>query len=195
MEQLLERINKLALPAKAGILAAIVVATTAGCYFGLISDIEDQIDALKAKQAGLVRTLAEKQEIADNLNDRRREMDQLDQRLQDALTELPERKDMDELLAQLNDVGKKAGLEITKIVPGAEAVESFYAKIPVSMSVVGNYHEIAVFLQEVSNMRRIVNINNLKLSVKSAKNEKVILGSDFLATTFRFNDSTKSRSR
>lgn len=191
MEQLLERINKLPTPAKAGILAAIVAGLTAGCYFGLIADVEAQIDELVAKHAGLERMLAEKREIADNLNERRREMDQLDQKLRDALTELPEEKDIDELIAQLNDVGKKAGLEITRIVPGGEAVESFYAKIPVSMGVQGNYHEIALFLQEVANMRRIVNVTNVKLNVKDAKSEKIMLSSEFLATTFRFNTPGK----
>ena len=65
---------------------------------------------------------------------------------------------------------------------------NFFAKIPIKMSVSGNYHEIAMFLQEVAGMRRIVNVNNIKLSSASTRNEKVILSSDFLATTFRFLD-------
>ncbi len=56
------------------------------------------------------------------------------------------------------------------------------------MAVNGNYHEIAMFLQEVANMRRIVNVNNIKLGSPSTKNDKVVLASDFLATTFRFLD-------
>ncbi len=186
MEKVLERINKLTIAARAGILAGLVVAITAGVYFGLIEPMEAEIDQLVASQAGLDRTLAEKKEIADNLNDRRREMDQLEQKLQDALTELPEKKDLDELLAQLNDVAKKAGLEITRVTPGTESNEAFFAKIPVAMAVTGNYHEIALFLQEIAGMRRIVNVTNIRLAVKGQRNEKVILSSDFLATTFRF---------
>ncbi len=188
MEQLLERINKVPLAAKVGILVVIAAGVTAGTYFMLIDPLETEIQGLHAKQASLDQTLLEKKEIADNLNERRREMDQLEQKLQDALTELPEKKDIDELLAQLNDVGKKAGLEITRVVPGTEAMESFYARIPVQMSVLGNYHEIALFLQEVANMRRIVNVNNIRLGVKEQKNNKVILSSEFLATTFRFKE-------
>lgn len=186
MEQLLERVNKLPLAAKAGIVVGLIVLVTVGTWFLLIQDTEAAIESLAAQQLTLDQTYLEKKEIADNLLDRRREMDQLEQRLQDALTELPERKDLDELLAALNDLGKKAGLEITKVIPGAETPEAFYARIPVVMTVKGNYHEIAIFLQEISQMKRIVNVTNLKLGAPQLRNEKIILTSDFLATTFRF---------
>jgi type IV pilus assembly protein PilO len=186
MEQLLERINKLPIAAKAGIVAGLAVLITAGNWFLLIEDLETNIESLDSQQKSLDQTYAEKKEIADNLIERRREMDQLEQRLQDALTELPEKKDIDELLAQLNDVGKKSGLEITKVIPGAEASENFYVRIPIVMNVRGNYHEVALFMQEVSQLKRIVNVNNIKLGTPTVKNDKVVLSSEFLATTFRF---------
>ena len=46
MEQLIERVNKLATPVKAGIILGILVALTAGTYFLAISDVEDQINAI-----------------------------------------------------------------------------------------------------------------------------------------------------
>lgn len=186
MEQLLERVNKLPLAAKAGVVIGLIILVTAGTWFFVIQDAEAAIESLRSQQVTLDQTYAEKKEIADNLIERRREMDQLEQRLQDALTELPTEKNIDELLAALNDLGKKAGLEITKVVPGTEANEAFFARIPIVMAVKGNYHEIAVFLQEISQMKRIVNVNNLKLGAPVLKNEKVTLTSDFLATTFRF---------
>jgi type IV pilus assembly protein PilO len=117
-------------------------------------------------------------------------MDVLEQKLAEALTELPEKKEIDELLAQLNDVGKKSGLEIARVEPGKESVTSgeFFARIPIKMTVSGNYHEISMFLQEVANMRRIVNVNGIALDKPSVKNEKVVLQSTFVATTFRFVD-------
>ena len=143
---------------------------------------------MRADQRKLDLELAEKSEIAQNLNERRREMDVLEQKLAEALTELPENKDVEELLAQINDIGKKSGLEISRVEPGAETVGGgdFFARIPIKMAVSGNYHEIAMFLQEVANMRRIVNVNNIQLGGARLKNEKVVLSSTFLATTFRF---------
>jgi type IV pilus assembly protein PilO len=193
MEQLIERVNKLATPVKAGIILGIIVLLTGGTYFFLVSGVEDMIASLKAQQTTQDQVLAQKQEIADNLNERRKEMDELEQRFQVALTQLPERKDIEELLAQLNDVGKKSGLEIASVTPGQESAQGFIASIPISMSVTGNYHEIALFLQEVGNLPRIVHVSEIKLGSPTPRGEKVALQSSFLATTYRFSDSAQQK--
>jgi type IV pilus assembly protein PilO len=191
VEQLIERINKLATAVKAGIIAAIILLLTAGNYFLVITDIETKTTGIKADQDSKDRTLAEKQLIADNLNEKRKEMDGLEQKFQEALTQLPLNKDIEELLSQLSDVGKKSGLEIKQVIPKGEMAEGFYSRIPIAMAVSGNYNEIAMFLQEIANLRRIVNVSDLKLAAPIVKGEKVTLSSEFLATTFRFTDASK----
>ena len=188
MDQYLDKVVKAPPAVKFGGLAAVVVAMTAANFFLVVTPVEDRIAKQVQERHKLDLDLAAKSEIAQNLNERRREMDVLEQRLAEALTELPENKDLEELLAQLNDIGKKSGLEISKVEPGREATSGgeFFARIPIKMTVNGNYHEIAMFLQELANMRRIVNVNNIKLSGASVKSEKVVLQSSFLATTFRF---------
>ncbi len=194
MEQLIERVNKLATPVKAGIIFGIIVLLTGGNYFFFIADLTTSIEGIKASQASQDGVLAQKQEIADNLNERRKEMDALEQRFQVALTQLPERKDIEELLAQLNDIGKKSGLEINKVVPGGESSRGFIASIPIGMSVRGNYHEIALFLQEVASLPRIVHVSEIRLTGQTtARGEKVWLSSDFLATTYRFSDAAQAQ--
>jgi type IV pilus assembly protein PilO len=188
MEQLLDKIAKAPPAQKWGGLAAVVVLLTIANYFLLIDGLETQIVQQRAMQTQLYQQWAEKQEIAQNLNDRRREMDVLEQKLAEALTQLPEKRDVEELLAQLNDIGKKSSLDIARVEPLPEAPEGFFARIPIKMQVRGNYHEIAMFLQDVANMRRIVNVNNIKLGSPTVKNEKVLLQAEFLATTFRFLD-------
>lgn len=190
MEQLLDRIAKAPAAAKYGGLAGLVVLLSVLNFFFGIQPLQDQIAGQENQQRALDRQLAEKQEIAQNLNERRREMDILEQKLAEALTELPEKKDIDELLGQLNDIGKKSGLEIARVEPAGEVPATFFAKIPIKMAVSGNYHEIAMFMQEIANMRRIVNVNNIKLGTPALKNDKVILSSEFLATTFRFVDQS-----
>ena len=188
MEQYLDKIAKAPAGIKYGGLAGIIVALTAANFFLLVQPTEDDIKKQVEQRRKLDGDLAEKSEIAQNLNERRRELDVLDQKLAEALTELPEKKEIDELLAQINDIGRKSGLEIARVEPGKESVGGgeFFARIPIKMTVSGNYHEIAVFMQELANMRRIVNVNGIALDKPSVKNEKVILQSSFVATTFRF---------
>jgi len=180
MEKFLEQINKAPTPVKAGVMAGIVLLLTGSNFFFLVQPEEERIAQMEGTKAQLEVQLAEKKEIAQNLTERRKELDLLDQKLQEALTELPEKKDIDELLAQL----------IAQVSPGQESNANFYAQIPIRVQVSGNYHEVAMFLQEIANMRRIVNVNNIKLGGAQARGDKMILTSDFLATTFRFLDQS-----
>ncbi len=190
MDELINRLLKAPPLYRWGGLAVAVVLVTLANFFFFVNPVEGSIQQQQARQRALDSQLQEKSEIAQNLNERRREMDVLQQKLDEALSELPEQADVDELLAQLNDVGRKSGLEIATVEPTAEQPAQIYVKIPIRMSVVGNYNEVALFLQEVANMRRIVNVNNIRLGTPQVRSEKVVLNADFIATAFRFLDQS-----
>ena len=194
MNKLIERLGKVPLPTKIGVLVVALAALTAVNYFLFIQDVESQIGANRASVARLNKDLVDKKVIADNLNQYRRDKELLERRVAEALTELPLTADIDDLLRQLNDVGKKSGLEIVNLEPGAETSSGFYASIPIKMQVSGNYHEIAVFFESVSKLRRIVNISNLAFTNPQRKSEKVVLGATYLATTFRFVEQGSAQS-
>jgi type IV pilus assembly protein PilO len=193
MEKYLDQLQKLPLATKAAAMVILIAALTAGNYFMLIQPIEDAIVRLDQEQTKLDQDLVGKQTIANNLNEFKRKKEKLEQQLAEAFTELPQNKDIDELLRQLNDVGKKAGLEITSVAPGSDSPESFYIKIPIAMAVQGSYEEIAVFFESVSKLRRIVNISNVKLGTPTKKSEKVVLNATFSATTFCFNNNAGAK--
>jgi type IV pilus assembly protein PilO len=194
MDELINRLLKAPPLYRWGGLAVAVVLVTLANFFFFVNPVEGSIQQQQARQRALDSQLQEKSEIAQNLNERRREMDVLQQKLDEALSELPEQADVDELLAQLNDVGRKSGLEIATVEPTAEQPAQIYVKIPIRMSVVGNYNEVALFLQEVANMRRIVNVNNIRLGTPQVRSEKVVLNADFIATAFRFLDQNAAKS-
>jgi type IV pilus assembly protein PilO len=193
MDELINRLLKAPPLYRWGGLALAVILMTLANFFFFVNPVEASIAAQQARQRALDAQLQEKSEIAQNLNERRREMDVLQQKLDEALSELPEQADVDELLAQLNDVGRKSGLEIATVEPTPEQPAQIYVKIPIRMSVTGNYNEVAIFLQEVANMRRIVNVNNIRLGTPQVRAEKVVLSADFIATAFRFLDQNASK--
>jgi type IV pilus assembly protein PilO len=192
MEQLLEKFAKAPPAVKYGGLGGVIVVLTLLNFLLLVQPVEAKIAATVNQQRELDAKYAEKRDLAENLNERKREMEVLEQKLTEALTELPEKKELEELLAQLNDIGRKSGLEIARVEPGVETASGFFARIPVKMVVSGNFHEVAMFLQEVSNMRRIVNVNELGLTMPVVRGDKVVLKSEFMATTFRFLDANEA---
>jgi type IV pilus assembly protein PilO len=199
MEKLIDRILKAPLGAKIGVVAGVIVAISVLNYFAVglnfgpsISTIEDKLRRAQADQAKLDKEYIEKTAIANNLNQFRREKELLEQHLREALAELPEEKNIEDLLQLFQDRALKAGLKIGSIEPKAPTTERFFAKIPIPMTVTGNYHEIATFFDSLGRMRRIVNVSELLLEQPKDVNGKVVLSGKFLVTAFMFVDQAKS---
>jgi type IV pilus assembly protein PilO len=188
MDEIIDKVLKAPPLQRWGGLAAALVILTILNFVLMVRPELATLESQAAQQRVLDSQLQEKSEIAQNLNERRREMDVLQQKLDEALAELPEAADLDELLGQLNEIGRKSGLEISAVEPAPEESAQIYVKIPIKMALTGNYHEIAMFLQSLANLRRIVNVNNIQLGAPTLKSEKVVLSSSFVATTFRFLD-------
>ena len=200
MEQLIERIAKAPLGLRVGVVAGFAVLLTALNYFVAgptfgpsVSEYEQKIARAEVEQKRLNDDLIDKTSIANNLNQFRREKELLEQRLAEALSELPEDKKLDELLQLFQDRASKAGLEITTIEPQAPAVEGFYARIPIPMAVTGNFHEVATFFDALGRFRRIVNVNNISLEQPKDVSGKVVLQGKFLVTAFMFVEAKKAK--
>ena len=199
MEQLIERIAKAPLGLKVGVVAGALVLVTALSYFVFslpfgpsISEIEVRIKRAEAEQVRLERDFTEKQAIANDLNRFRKEKELLEQRLDEALAELPEEKNIDELLGLFQDRAQKAGLEISTITPEAEKSEGFYARIPIPMTVTGNYHEIATFFDSLGRLKRIVNVSDISMSAPKDLAGKMVVDAKFMVTTYMFLNQAKA---
>jgi type IV pilus assembly protein PilO len=190
MEQLVDRISSTPTVVKVAAVAALAFVVTALNYFviGLpsfgdpVATVEKRLKTAHRDQKRLDQEYAEKQAIANNLNEYRREKELLDVRLKEALSELPEDKNIDELLQALQEGATRAGLDILTIEPQGQV----YARIPIPMSVQGNYHEVASFLDAIGRLRRIVNVSNLSFDQPKDLNGRLVLNAKFLATTFMF---------
>jgi type IV pilus assembly protein PilO len=202
MEKLLERVLKAPLGAKLGVLAGVVVLLTVLNYFVVgvnmgasIRDVEAKIRNAAKQQQQLDKEYIEKTAIANNLNQFRREKELLEQQLREALAELPEDKNIEDLLQLFQDRALKAGLKIESIEPKAPSAERFYARIPIPMTVKGNYHEIATFFDALGRMRRIVNVSDVALDGAKDVNGKIILNGKFLVTAFMFVDAATAAAK
>jgi type IV pilus assembly protein PilO len=195
MDQIIERVAKAPVGVKIAAVAGAVVLLSVLNYFVIsmrlgpsISEVNDKIVRAERELAKLDREFTEKTAIANNLNQFRREKELLEQQLREALAELPEEKRVDELLQLFQDRAQKAGLEIGTIEPKPPVSEKFYARLPIPMSVTGNFHEIATFFDSLGRMRRIVNVNDIVLDAPKDVNGKMVLSAKFLATAFMFVD-------
>jgi type IV pilus assembly protein PilO len=196
MEKVMERVAKAPVGAKLGVVAgALALVTVVNLYvMGIpwgpsISDIDKRQARGELDLKRLNAEFIEKQSIANDLNRFRRERELLEQRLNEALAELPEQKNLDELLQAFHDRAQKAGLEIATIEPKDQVAAGFYARIPIAMQVNGSFHEIATFFDALGRLRRIVNVSDIVFDKPRDVNGRVVVTSNFTATTFMFLDA------
>jgi type IV pilus assembly protein PilO len=185
-QDVLNTVNKAPLGQKLGFLAVLIAIVTLGNWYFFVDPAQTQIQQRQATLRTLEDELIQKQSIANNLAQFKHEKEILERRLAQALTELPNEANIDDLIRSLSEIGTKSGLVINNIEPQAEQKQSFYASIPIVMSVTGNYHEIGVFLDSISKLARIVNVTNIKMGTPKTVNEKLVVQASYIATTFRF---------
>jgi type IV pilus assembly protein PilO len=124
----------------------------------------DQIQTLKAsfekKSTELTRARAS---VAD-LPRFEAEYEQLHQRWTMAAELLPADKQVPALLRRITLAGQQTGVTFVLFRPSAPRNDTYYTEMPVEITVNGGYHQVGAFLAELSNMRRIVTVANVRVT-------------------------------
>ena len=186
MQQYLDKFGKLPLSTKLIILSVLLVGISVGYYMMIRIPEQDVIAGVQADIANLTKTRDKDAAIAEHLDEYKAEVTRLQEDLERAKTLLPNDREIDDLLKQVANLGKKVGLDFNLFRPMPDVARDFYAEVPVEISITGDYHTVALFFSKVGQLKRIVNIQNVKMSTPIEKNGKILLTVTGQAVTFRF---------
>jgi type IV pilus assembly protein PilO len=125
-----------------------------------------------------------KMQQAINLNNLRKQKEQVGEYVATLEKQLPSKAEMDALLSDINQAGLGRGLQFELFKPGQVVVKDYYAELPIDIKVVGNYHDVGAFTSDIANLPRIVTLNNMSL----ATNKEGVLTLEAVAKTFRYLD-------
>ncbi len=151
-------------PVRALILALLFAAILLAGWFLVWSDAMRGLDAAKREEQSLRDSFSVKKGQAYHYDAYKRRLSEIEQSLDSLLRQLPDRSQMDALLTDINQVGVGRGLEFELFRPGGETLADFYATLPVSIKVVGNYHDIGGFVNDLAKLPRIVSLHDIILS-------------------------------
>lgn len=165
-------------------VAALAAVVALGWYFywdgqlDLLTQGEQLETKLKEDYKGKVQQ-------AVNLDGLRKQKEQVGEYVASLEKQLPSKAEMDALLSDINQAGLGRGLQFELFKPGQVVVREYYAELPISIRVTGNYHDVGEFTSDIANLPRIVTLNNLSLT---AGKDGSILSLDAVAKTFRYLD-------
>lgn len=169
------------------VLLALLIMIVAAAYYFIWSDQLAQIDAERAKTEQLKTTFVDKKKVAVNLPAYRKQLDDIEKQFGALLKQLPGKSEMDALLTDINQAGLGRGLQFELFKPAAsETAKDFYAELPITIRITGNYHDIGAFAGDIGKLSRIVTLNDVSLTTG-----KENLAMDATAMTYRYLDEAE----
>ena len=167
------------------VLVALLVALPVAGFFLVWQDQIDEIDKGLAQEDVLKKDYLAKKTQAINLDLHRQQLREIDTQFGALLKQLPNKSQMDALLVDINQSGLSRGLQFELFRPAAtEAAREFYSELPISVRVVGTYHDMGAFAADVGQLPRIVTLNDL--TIEAGKDGNLTM--DATARTFRYLD-------
>lgn len=193
MNQLLTQILRLPRQQKIGILAGLIIFLLVIGYFYVYLPGDEKVTKLAEEITGVRGDRDRKKALSANLPKLQKELQEWDAKLKAAVAQLPDRKEIPDLLSSLSTKAREAGLEILLFRPRAENFQEFYAEIPVDIVVRGGFFNAVTFFDEVGKLNRLVNIDNIDLKNPKVGGDQVALEISTLATTYRFLDEAERK--
>ncbi|MGL5429806.1 MAG: type 4a pilus biogenesis protein PilO [Vibrio sp.] len=148
------------LPQLLVILLLMLLVQGAGYWFYLMPK-QDQINALKQEEQTVKATLRIKANKVAALPQIQAQLDELKQRYDFLLRQLPVQKELASMLASVNQLGLDNSLTFTRIDWGERQNQAFLYRLPLNIELTGNYHDIGDFSQAIAQLPRIIHFDDI----------------------------------
>jgi type IV pilus assembly protein PilO len=169
-----------------------LVVAIGGTYYFVWRDKIPQLDTTEQQEVDLKATFESKQKLAANVDAYRDQLREVEQTFGAMLRQLPGETEVPSLLVDISQTGLAAGLEERLFQPAGEIAQDAYAELPISIQLVGTYHELGNFVSGVAALPRIVTLHDVVLkSANPARGAEANRGSgelvmDVTAKTYRY---------
>jgi type IV pilus assembly protein PilO len=183
--ELIEKLETIPSQYRWAMIPALLLVLGAAYWFFLYQPQAEAITRVEGQIAQKQATLDKYRKIAATYDTFKAEVAQLEVDLRQALMQLPDSKEIPDLIREISDLGVRAGLQITFLRPQAERPQEFYAEVPITLKVVGPFHAVGHFFDNLASLPRIVSVAQVKMGL-TGKTEAKDLETEFLASTFRF---------
>ena len=172
-------------------VAALPVMLAASYWYFLYSPTAEEIASLDRQIQRQTKTLSDYKKVAADYESFQKQVQNLEIQLRQALAQLPDSKEIPDLIRQVSDLVVRSGLEITLLRPQPEQMHEYYADVPVTLRMTGAYHDLGQFFDELARLPRIISVSKIKFDGRTQEN-KTHIEAECLATTYRFLDESEA---
>ncbi|MBM4339004.1 MAG: pilus assembly protein PilO [Deltaproteobacteria bacterium] len=181
----------LKLPSSKKVLILVgILCVIAGVYLYLMYlPLQNEMKTLKMDLDKLLKEANQGKMIARDLDKFKAQVKELQEELDKALTQLPNEKEIPDILKSISRLGRESSLEFTLFKPKPEEPQQFYARVPIDLVMAGSYHNIGLFFDKIGKLPRIINVIDFNMTrAKEVKGREadIVIRTSSLITTYRF---------
>ena len=192
IDKFIDKTSALNVKHKILICVAAVIIPAVAFYFLVYTAKSEEIGQLTKQEKKLQKEIKRVEKIASEIDNHRADMAETKALSVQASSLLPQKQEIPALLTSISDHGTNSGLDFLSFTPKKEIPREFYAEIPVDIKVRGPYHNVGVFLDKISKLSRIVNVDNISIGGPKKEAGEMMLNTGFRLITYRFIEPSEN---
>lgn len=161
LELELDEIAEWPLLPQLAVLLLLVLALQGAGYWLYMLPKQDALEGLKQQEQTLKSTIRIKASKVATLPKLKTQLDELAERYDFLLRQLPVQKELASMLASVNELGLANTLTFTRIDWGEKQNQEFLYRLPLNIELTGNYHNIGDFSEAIARLPRIINFDDV----------------------------------
>ena len=158
------------------ILGILLLVIMVGGYFLLIKNKVEQLERVEKQELALRADFEYKQQKAANLEAYEAQLAEMQELLETMFRQLPGKTEMDKLLVDISQTALGAGIDVQLFQPNAETKHDFYAERPISVRMLGDYHQFGEFVSGVASLPRVVILTMHDIALRRVEDKDVGAG-------------------
>ncbi|MEO8348404.1 MAG: type 4a pilus biogenesis protein PilO [Acidobacteriota bacterium] len=151
-------------------------------HYAWFRGLNAQIKTKRADLEGLHQEIQKGLAAERKLPQFREEVRRLELELAKLLQVLPSKRNTEELIKRIETLTRQGDFTLKKFTPGDFVPKEFYSEWPIDIQLDGTYHNLALFFDRMSRFSRIINVEDLKITVLDIPQKSI--AAQFVAKTF-----------
>jgi type IV pilus assembly protein PilO len=202
MNDIIAKILRLKTLHKIGVTMGAMLVVGLIYYSLFYGDLEAEIQTAQSQSASLVTEKESYESRRSQYLNYRNELTRLQEEQREILKILPRKSEISSFLSSIQEQAEVSGVEIEVLTPEPELPEDLYVRIPVKIEVLGSYHSITKFFKNISELQRIVNLENVSLTMAAGGPQqdpegtgRTHLKGKFITVTYKFAEQAGAGSQ
>ena len=161
-------------------------------WYFVLSPIGSEIETKTAQATDLQARVDKALKLKATYEQFKKDALVLQARLEELKKVLPQDKEIEQILTQVQASARDAGLRIQQGVSKPVIDKDVYSEWPIEMQVLGTYHNLGAFFEKIRQLPRIVNVGKLRIDSRpggaGADGIPTSIGASYEAMTFVYRE-------